>query len=388
MFRFHIILLLSLVATTLSADSNGLAPEVTDLNAKDVSYSLEKKLPYIESPYISAAPNDLHDNIPVGSLAEAQRNALLEFAEAIENGEHGNMDSFLLMKNGTLVFESYFRRGRINYPHYQMSITKSYTAMAVGRAIQLGHLSMEDLDKPVLNFLTDIDRSKLVSGAQEITLAQAMNMRSGIRMDKKVASRLMKSPATLKGQGQIQSYLEHSTRIPPAPREFKYQGSDPSIAMQVLEAKVPGSARSFIESELLDKLGIKNFAWQEDVSGLPKSAAGSSMRSRDMIKWGMLLMDDGKWNEEQLIPSEFIKNATAKLHTNNQGSSYGFFWWRHDMTVGKKKIDCISGRGAGGQFILMFPKLDLIAVITSHNKGMGATLKTFPQEVLRHFIVQ
>ena len=52
------------------------------------------------------------------------------------------------------------------------------------------------------------------------------------------------------------------------------------------------------------------------------------------------------------------------------------------MEVGDRKIDCMSGRGAGGQFILLFPDLDLIAVITAHNKGMGDLLKTFPGRVL------
>jgi CubicO group peptidase (beta-lactamase class C family) len=88
----------------------------------------------------------------------------------------------LIAHRGKLLFEPYYRRGRINYPHYQMSITKSYTAMAIGRAIQLGHLTMADLDKPVVGFLNRLDRSKLVPGAETITLAEAMNMRSGVRL--------------------------------------------------------------------------------------------------------------------------------------------------------------------------------------------------------------
>ena len=156
--------------------------------------------------------------------------------------------------------------------------------------------------------------------------------------------------------------------------------------MQVIESVVPGSARAFIETELLGKMGITNFAWQNDVSGLPKSAAGSSMRSRDMVKWGMLVMNDGQWNGEQIIPAAFVAKATSRLYTNPQGTSYGFFWWRHDMEVGEREFDCISGRGAGGQFILILPELNLIAVITAHNKGMGQLLKTFPEQILPAFL--
>ena len=267
-----------------------------------------------------------------------------------------------------------------------MSITKSYAALGLGRAIQLGYLSMADLDKPVVSFLEEIDQSKLVEGAAEITLAEAMNMRSGVRIDQGKSKELLRTPSLLEGQGQIQAYLEHSAPIEPSPREYKYQESDPSMTMQVIEAVVPGSAREFIEKELLNRMGIRNFGWQDDVSGLPKSAAGSSMRSRDMLKWGMLVMNEGRWNDKQLVPAAFVRQATDRIYTNPQDTSYGYFWWRHDAAVGKKTFDCKSGRGAGGQFILMYPELNLIGIVTSHNKGMGKMLSTFPDRVLPTFI--
>ena len=367
---------------------SGTAPEITDLNAEDVSYALEKNIPDLETPYVSTSPQDQMDGIAVGNLGTDNELAkcILAFANEIDAGDHGEIDSLLLYQHGKLLFESYYRRGRINYPHYQMSITKSYTAMAIGRAIQLKHLSMDDLDRPVVDFLKNIDQSKIVPGADQITLAQALNMKSGIRIDRAKVNELRNEKDLLTGQGQIQAYLQYSTPIPTANKSFKYQGSDPSMAMQVLEAVVPGSARHFIETELLAKLGITNFAWQDDVSGLPKSAAGSSMRSRDMLKWGMLVSNAGQWNDEQLIPAEFVRRATDRIHTNPQGTSYGYFWWRHDMQVGDRSYDCQSGRGAGGQFILMLPELDLIVVITAHQQGMGKMLGTVPKKLLPAFV--
>ena len=55
------------------------------------------------------------------------------------------------------------------------------------------------------------------------------------------------------------------------------------------------------------------------------------------------------------------------------------------MKIGDKTYDCRSGRGAGGQFILMLPELDLIAIVTAHNKGMGSTLKILPETLIPHF---
>jgi len=379
-----------LLATTplIAQESNGLAPEVTDLNAADVSYALEAKLPDLKEAFIDPTPSNRRDGIMIGGLGvdSGNKDAILKFAAEIAAGDHGEVDSLLLYHDGKLLFESYYRRGRINYPHYQMSITKSYTAMAIGRAIQLGHLSMADLNKPTVSFLKNLDQTKLAPGANKITLAEAMNMRSGIRLAPEKVAELRRASESLRGQGQVQAYLQHSAPIPKSPREFKYQGSDPSMTMQVLEAVVAGSARKFIESELLGKMEIMNFAWQNDVSGYPKSAAGSSMCSRDMIKWGMLILNEGKWNSEQLIPTKFVRQATSRLHTNNSGTSYGFFWWRHNMEHAGKKYDCISGRGAGGQFIFVLPTLNLIGVVTAHNKGMGSMLKRFSQKAIPAFV--
>ena len=96
--------------------------------------------------------------------------------------------------------------------------------MAVGRAIQLGHLTMEDLEKPVVDFLKKMDRNQLVEGAEQITLAEAMNMHSGIRINKLKAAGLMRNPKVLKGQGQIQAYLTHSQPIPSSPTRLQIPG--------------------------------------------------------------------------------------------------------------------------------------------------------------------
>jgi len=376
--------LLAMLTAADAQQSNVHAPAIEGLTAKDVSYAQEFKLPDLESAYISGAPEDLHDGIPVGALGDKQ--AILAFAREIEAGEHGEMDSLLLVHRGKLIFEAYYRRGRINYPHYAMSITKSLTALAIGRAIQLGHLTMADLDKPVAGFLKNIDQSKLAPGATAITLAEAMNMRSGIRVPEESQKQLLKHTPELKGQGQIQAYMEKSAPIPDSPRQFKYQEVDPAMTMQVVDVIVPGGARAFIEKELLGRIGITNFAWEQDVSGLPKAAAGSALRSRDMAKLGLFMMNEGNWKGEQLIPKAFIEKATERMFTNPQNDSYGYFWWRHDMKVGDKVYDCKSGRGAGGQYIFMLKELDLMVVFTAHHKGMGPALKVTPERILPAFI--
>ena len=370
---------------------NGLAPEVTDLNAKDVSYEKEKGLPYLKKPFISLAPREKKDQLSVGTLGKdgGDKEVVLKYARTLaeksENPKSGKTDSLLIAYKGKLLFESYFRRGRANYPHYQMSITKSYTTMALGRAMQLDYLSMEDLNKPVLSFLKKLDASKLTKGASKITLHEAMHMSSGIRLHQKKIHQLIDRPGRLLGQGQIQAYLQFSSPIPPYPRDYKYQASDPSISMQVLQSVVPGSAEDFIREELLKPMGILTYHWQEDLSGLPKSAAGSSLLSRDMIKMGLLVLNGGEWKGKQHIPGAFVKKATSPIVQTSPSNHYGYFWWRQTWEIGDAKYPCIQGRGAGGQFIFVLPTLDLVIVATAHNKGMGKMLWEIPGYLIPAF---
>ena len=266
-----------------------------------------------------------------------------------------------------------------------MSITKSYTALAIGRAIQCGYLTMNDLDRPVYEFLKELDLTRFAKGAATITLADVMTMRSGIRIPQNVQQQIRSDTAENHGEQQVQKFFEHTAPIADRPREFKYQGIDPAITMQVLEAVVPGAAENFLKKELLKKLNISEFQWPEDINGLPKSAAGSSMRSRDMMKWGLLVRQQGKFNGEQLIPTDYIEQATSSLCAPSETNSYGFFFWQNVAEIGETKQECVTCRGAGGQFIFFFPKRDVIAVVTSHNKGMGPLLKTLPNKVLPFF---
>ena len=377
--------------TTKAKPNNGLAPEVTDLNAKDVSYRLEQNLAYLSEAFISSSPEKKKDGLPVGSLEEegGDKNLVLAYARKLAlpttNSKSGKTDSLLIAYKKKLVFESYYRRGRANYPHYQMSITKSYTAMALGRAMQLGYLSMQDLNKPIVSFLKKIDSSKLAKGTEKISLHEAMHMCSGIRLSKEKIHQLSKKPDLLLGQRQAQAYLQFSEAIVPYPRKFKYQAADPTLTMQALQSVIPGKAKDFIRDELLKPMQITNYHWQEDISGLPKSAAGSSFLSRDMVKMGLLVLENGKWKGKQHIPEAFVKKATSPIKLSYGNSFYGYFWWIEKFEVDGIAYPCIQGRGAGGQFIFLFPTLELVAVTTAHNKGMGTMLRTLPQKLIPAF---
>lgn len=354
-------------------ETYSLAPEVA---AADAELSF-RDIPYLDKAFIDAAPADRKDALVVGELGVdgGDKAKILQLAQEIADNKHDRFDSLLIAHKGKLLFESYYLRGRINLPHPQASATKSYTSLALGRAIQLGHLTMADLDKPLVIFLKDLDPAKFVDGAEKITLHKALTMRSGIRISREKLEELRENPDPLQGQGQVQAYLEHSAPITSESQSYYYQGVDPTLVMQVIDAVVPGTAEDFIKTELLDRMGVADYSWDTDVSGLPSR---SSMTSRDMIKWGALVINKGKWQGEQLIPAAFIDRATSKIADPGDevvpaagvsGNAYGYFFWQADMSVGDKRYLSKAAWGGGGQYIIVIDELDLVVVATAHNRS-------------------
>lgn len=333
----------------------------------------------LEKPYMTITPSEQNDGISVAkSNNETSNPALTKLAEQIAAGQHGTLDSLLIAQNGTLLFESYYRRGRIDLSHPQSSATKSYTSLAVGRAIQMGYLTMADLHKPVISFLTHLNPQKLVAGAEKITLHHALTMTTGIDISEEQWKAIDEKPELLKGQNEIQVILETSKAITQQTQVFKY-GTGPQFIMQVLDVVVPGSAQDFIKTELLDKLGISNYDWKTAPSGLPESGWKSSFTSRDMLKFGLLAMHKGKWQGEQLISEEYLDKATSRIVYNgdddiygggkdvsNQG--YGYYFWGTDLSVGNKKFTSASAQGGGGMYIMLVKELDLVVVVTAHHR--------------------
>ncbi|NQX82303.1 MAG: serine hydrolase [Flavobacteriaceae bacterium] len=382
-YNFIFLILLIITNSSFAQQSDGLAPEATAAEAK-LSY---RSIPDLKKAFVDAAPTDRKDDVLVGELGidGGNKEMILKLAQEIADNKYGHFDSFLITHKGKLLFESYYSRGRINLPHYQASASKSYISMAIGRAIQMGYLTMADLDKPITSFFKDLDLTKFVQGVEKITLHKAMSMSSGVRIDGDKIREIRENPDLQKSHEQLQAYLENSEPITSESQNFSY-GFDPTLVKLVIDAVVPGTSKDFIKKELFTKMGITNYSWETYLR----------LTSRDMTKWGTLVINKGKWQGKQLVPAAFITRATSKIvrqsddenfldADNVYNTGYGYFWWQADLSTGYKDYFSKAARGGGGQYIVVIEELDLVVVVTASNRD-NKTSALIATRVLPAFI--
>lgn len=350
---------------------NHLAPEAT---AAEATLSF-RDVPPLTKAFIDEAPANRKDFLEVGLLSDGglNKDSIVKLAAEIANKQYGQYDSLLIAHKNKLVFESYYLRGRIDLPHPQASATKGYTSLALGRAIQMGYLTMADLDKPLVSFLKELDLTKLVDGAEKITLHKALTMQGGLSISSEKWEELQNKPLLLQGQGLVQTLLEHSDPITKETQTYLYGNFNPMLVMTVIDAVVPGTAQDFIQNEIFDKLGVANYDWKIHFSGLPQAGSRMSITSRDMVKVGIMVLNKGKWKGEQLISADYLAKATSGLVNPTQDwipdtYRYGYFWYQAPIAVDNTIYSANFAWGGGGQRVIVVDELELTIVISGHDR--------------------
>ena len=376
---FLIIVVMGCGPTILTAGELPRLPKALD--PKKQSYSEQKKLPDLTKTYFSTSPQDLDDGLDVGILdLPGTREAIKALVADDKVGKYSNLDSILLWRDGKLIFEMYNRRGRVDAPHFTMSITKTLTSVTLGRAIQVGLLKIEDLDKPVISFMPEIDRSKIQAGVETITMRDALYMKSGLRFPEK------NFPQTLgkkyPRQKYFQKLFEETAPITPKSKQYKYSGTDPSLIMMIIDIKTQGTVQKFIAKEVAGKFGAI-YCWDDQGCGIPKCGAGSSFTSRSLLKIGAAIIQGGKYNGEQLLSAEYVK----LIMDRKKGEGYFYHFHNRRKKTAGKDIFFISGIGAGGQYMATFPESNIVAVATAHNqKQINLPLNAILEHLIPLFV--
>ncbi len=349
--------------------------------------------PHLNNAFVNTTPADRKDGISVDTLSvnSKDQEAILKLSQEIFDGTYGNYDALLISHKNKLVYESYYKKGRINVPHGQASAVKGYTSLVLGRAIEMGYLSMDDLDRPLIHFLKDLDPEKFASGAEKITLHKALTMQGGLTIDREQWKEIENDSVRLKGQGLVQTLLESTEPITDASQTYLYGNFNPMMVMTVIDAIVPGTAEDFIKTELLDKLGITNYEWSKHVSGLPQAGWQASLTSRDMLKLGCLVQNKGKLDGEPFISKAYLEKATSgivrpAIDWMPKNYRYGYFWYYTPVKVGDKTYDMTLAWGGGGQRVMVVEELDLTIVISGHDRDDDKIMKPIFETVVPAFV--
>jgi CubicO group peptidase (beta-lactamase class C family) len=105
---------------------------------------------------------------------------------------------------------------------------------------------------------------------------------------------------------------------------------------------------------LFGPLGIRDYQWEKHGDGLNYGAFGLWLRPRDMAKIGQLMLQDGRWEGRQVVPSDWIEEST-RVHANG---NYGLYWWVNE----ENRV--FRASGAGGQIIFVDRPNDMVIVFT------------------------
>jgi CubicO group peptidase (beta-lactamase class C family) len=151
--------------------------------------------------------------------------------------------------------------------------------------------------------------------------------------------------------------------------EFKYNSGCPMIVAGIIEKTSGMKIDEFAKKYLFEPLEIVKYRWLKDSTGFCHAGGGLFLKPVDIMKIGVLVMNNGKWKNLQLISEDWIKKATRSyMSTSFDISTYGYFWWIRDRrTIGDKTTKVLSAEGAGGQKLYIFPEYKLIVAFTEHN---------------------
>ncbi|MBY8984098.1 MAG: serine hydrolase [Candidatus Lokiarchaeota archaeon] len=140
--------------------------------------------------------------------------------------------------------------------------------------------------------------------------------------------------------------------------QFQYNTANSHLLSAIITRTSNMSTQEFAEKYLFKPIGISNnIKWMKDPQGINIGGYGLQLRPRDMAKFGFLYINQGVWDNNQIIPKEWIVGSLK-----DYGDGYGYHVWIARI----KDFSAFVAAGYGGQYIVGIPKLDLVIVVTSN----------------------
>jgi len=269
-----------------------------------------------------------------------------------------DVHGLMMIRHGKVIAEHWWAPYAPQYQHAMYSATKTFTAMAIGFAVQEGLLNVED---KVTSFFPDLLPDTISPQLSRLTVRHLLTMSVGHASTFYPGS----------GESQVRSFL--AAPFAHGPGIVWAYDITASHMMSRIITKVSGiSILEYLETRLFDSLGIEDVVWEMDNDGCNMGNGGSHMKTSDLAKMGLFLLNKGKWNGQQLLNPEWIEEASTthiyqnaeltpeeiKNATDDASVGYGYQIWigRHNS---------FRAIGAMNQLIMVIPEYDFVLVCHS-----------------------
>lgn len=290
-------------------------------------------------------------------------------------------NALLLVKGGRIIYERYANGYRADMRHPAWSISKSVLNAVLGAAIMDGKITLSD---PVCKYLPAPDPKQCA-----ITVEHLARQSSGLDWsedyedsDEPKDSDVL---ALLYGEGieNMEDFILklHAPRFPPGTR-WNYSSGDSNLLSILVNRALPAEERAaYPWRRLFGKIGAKSFLWERDARNIFVASSYLHATARDLARFGLLFLREGRWKSETLLTKAWIKYsrelAPAMTKTrprpnprNPEPEAYGAHWWLNlpNPAFGiaqpwpNNPPDVYAALGHWGQGLLLVPGDDLIVV--------------------------
>ena len=294
-------------------------------------------------------------------------NDIIQFLDATSKSKT-EFHSFMLVRHGKVIAEGWWNPYRADLKHTMYSCSKSFTATAVGFAVQEKKISLSD--KVVSFFPHDLPDtvSKFLS---QLTVKDVLMMSDGQEPDPT-------GPVGSKYTNWIKGFL--ATPILHEPGSVFLYNSLGTYMLSAMVQKVTGEKiADYLKPRLFEPLGINGMDWETDLQGINTGGWGLRLKTEDMAKFAQLFLQKGKWDGKQVLPASWVEDAStmkimqapnAPQSTRDssdwlQGYCYQMWRCRHNA---------FRGDGAFGQFMIVMPDQDAVLAITAETPDMQEEL--------------
>ena len=132
----------------------------------------------------------------------------------------------------------------------------------------------------------------------------------------------------------------------------------------------------YAAANLFASLGIQQSRWRRSPDGLATGGGGLWLTPRDAAKFGTLYLQGGTWNGARVVPAEWVEQSQQRVGAL-AGDGYGFLWWKRAFPYRGNTVESYFTSGNGGNFIFVFPTLELVVVFTGSNYNSSRMQRPF-----------